>query len=343
MPKFSIIVPVYKTENYLKRNIESILSQTVTDWEAILVDDGSPDNSGAICDEYSYIDSRIRVIHKQNGGVSTARNAGLDVSFGEWVCFVDSDDWIEPTYLENFMITGWEDCQLLMQSFNKFSLKTGKTEAIILPNCSFEGSDRVVTFLENFSGVHNGLIWHRLFRLNIIKEHKCRFPESISFGEDGWFFFDYMRYVKQTKISSKVGYNYLVRSSSLTSLGRKHPFKIYHYLLEHYVSTLLSYNVPTIRESDYFNFVRQYSCRLWSCWYVDLALNRHLECNYILMDLDSLNRKYHLYDVDDLLFFYEKIQVWTMKYLCGNFRIIMLRFSQIIKKVEMAIRRRLPL
>ncbi|MGM9652762.1 MAG: glycosyltransferase family 2 protein [Eubacteriales bacterium] len=96
MPEISIIVPVYNVEKYLKRCIDSILSQTFTDFELILVDDGSPDGCPAICDEYAQQDSRIRVIHKENGGLSDARNAGLEVAIGKFIGFVDSDDFIHP-------------------------------------------------------------------------------------------------------------------------------------------------------------------------------------------------------------------------------------------------------
>lgn len=94
MPKVSIIIPVYKAEKYLNRCIDSILAQTFTDWELLLIDDGSPDRSGDICDEYAKKDTRIRVFHKNNGGVSSARNLGLDNVLGEYVTFVDSDDWL---------------------------------------------------------------------------------------------------------------------------------------------------------------------------------------------------------------------------------------------------------
>ena len=90
----SCIIPVYNTEKYLPRCIESVLAQTFVDWEMLLIDDGSTDASGSICDEYAASDSRIRVFHKENGGVSSARNVGLDNMRGEWVTFVDSDDWL---------------------------------------------------------------------------------------------------------------------------------------------------------------------------------------------------------------------------------------------------------
>lgn len=104
MPQISVIVPVYKVEKYINRCVDSILAQTFTDFELILVDDGSPDNCGAICDEYAAKDSRVRVIHQKNGGLSAARNAGIDWVFAnsdsEWIAFVDSDDWIHPMYLD---------------------------------------------------------------------------------------------------------------------------------------------------------------------------------------------------------------------------------------------------
>ena len=104
MPVISVIVPVYKVEPYLHRCVDSILSQTYTDFELILVDDGSPDNCGAICDKYAKLDSRIHVLHKKNGGLSSARNAGIDWVFAnsdsQWFSFIDSDDWVHPQYLE---------------------------------------------------------------------------------------------------------------------------------------------------------------------------------------------------------------------------------------------------
>lgn len=100
MPQISVIVPVYKAEQYLQRSISSVVNQTFTDWELLLVDDGSPDASGQICDEWARKDSRIRVFHKKNGGVSEARNYALDRCRGEWLAFMDSDDWMEPQMLE---------------------------------------------------------------------------------------------------------------------------------------------------------------------------------------------------------------------------------------------------
>lgn len=98
--KISVIVPVYKVEKYLRKCVDSILAQSFADFEIILVDDGSPDNCGKICDEYALKDNRIKVIHKENGGLSDARNAGIKISKGEYLSFIDSDDYIAPDFLE---------------------------------------------------------------------------------------------------------------------------------------------------------------------------------------------------------------------------------------------------
>lgn len=99
-PQISIIIPIYNVERYLRQCIDSILAQTFTDFELLLIDDGSPDGCPVICDEYAEKDARIRVFHKQNGGVTSARNKGLNNANGNWIIYIDGDDWIEPTYVE---------------------------------------------------------------------------------------------------------------------------------------------------------------------------------------------------------------------------------------------------
>lgn len=109
MPTLSVIVPVYNTEKYLRECIDSILAQTFTDFELILVDDGSTDGCGAICDEYAKQDERIRVIHQENGGVTSARKAAMRIANGQWISFVDSDDWLDPV-MYDVMLTNAANC-----------------------------------------------------------------------------------------------------------------------------------------------------------------------------------------------------------------------------------------
>ena len=105
MPKISIIVPVYNCKKYLRQCLDSILSQTFKDWECLLIDDGSTDESGSICDEYARRDNRFAAYHKENGGLTSARNYGLERSVGEWIMHVDGDDWIEVDSIERLLQT----------------------------------------------------------------------------------------------------------------------------------------------------------------------------------------------------------------------------------------------
>ncbi len=125
MPKFSIIVPVYNVAPYLCECLDSVLAQTFTDWEAICIDDGSTDGSGAILDEYATSDKRFHVIHQQNAGVGAARNAGLDCAKGEWICFVDGDDLLAPVFLEifNSQIALYGEIKCFRVGFKKFYSK----------------------------------------------------------------------------------------------------------------------------------------------------------------------------------------------------------------------------
>lgn len=184
MPQISIIVPVYKVERYLHKCLDSILAQTFTDWECILIDDGSPDNSGAICDEYAQQDSRFRVIHQENAGVSAARNAGLDVAQGEWITFVDSDDWVERDFLECL--------------YNEVE-RTGADVAVcgIFEHTERITESRVYTLPKQKSEI---LYWfmiyanymnypvNKIYRKQLL-EKDIRFPLGIAICEDLWFCF----------------------------------------------------------------------------------------------------------------------------------------------------------
>lgn len=166
MPKISVIVPVYNTEKYLNRCIDSILAQTFTDFELLLIDDGSKDNSGTICDEYAAKDSRVRVFHKENGGVSSARKLGLDNAQGEWITFVDSDDRIDVSYLYFFIDNLKSKIDLIVTSASK---------------------DKSITKEEYIKGILMRKVppsvWGKLYRKQIIKDAFC-LPRQLYWGED---------------------------------------------------------------------------------------------------------------------------------------------------------------
>lgn len=188
MAEFSVIVPVYKVEIYIGRCIESILRQTFSDFELILVDDGSPDNSGVICDEYAKKDSRIRVIHKPNGGVSSARNAGLDAACGRYVVFADSDDEVEPGYLEcmrsftsDLVIAGVQRVEPDGTAASALGYHCRQVSPI--------SSEKIVEMVHNSS---LNYVYAKRYDTNIIRTNQLRFREDISLGEDTLFVAEYL-------------------------------------------------------------------------------------------------------------------------------------------------------
>ena len=171
MPEISVIVPVYKVEPYIHRCIDSILAQTFTDFELILVDDGSPDSCGAICDEYAAKDRRIHVIHQKNGGLSAARNTGIDWAFAnsdsEWLSFIDSDDWVHPTYLEK-LIQGAEQFDASISQCG-FCRTDGSVDA-----SEIAGETVCVTPNEQYTRFYNVFAWGKLYRKEIFSS--IRYP-----------------------------------------------------------------------------------------------------------------------------------------------------------------------
>lgn len=134
-PLLSVIVPVYNVEKYVGRCVDSILAQTYENLEVILVDDGATDSSGTVCDAYAAKDCRVLVIHKENGGLSSARNAGLDICRGEYIAFVDSDDWIEPDAYKNMLAVAWDlDVKLVCGGRYDVNSKTGEKKVGLCPH-----------------------------------------------------------------------------------------------------------------------------------------------------------------------------------------------------------------
>lgn len=180
MPKVSIIVPVYKAEAYLHRCVDSIIVQTFTDWELLLIDDGSPDRCGEICDEYARKDTRIRVIHKENGGVSSARQRGLDESIGEYTIHADPDDWVEPTMLaEMYQKAKIEDADIVITDF--FQNKGCCQEYIGQKPKEINRKELLRELL--FQQLH-GSCWNKLVRRVCYSRYGISFPYGMCCWED---------------------------------------------------------------------------------------------------------------------------------------------------------------
>jgi len=177
-PLLSVIVPVYKVEEYLPRCVESLLNQTYENLEIILVDDGSPDNCGAICDEYAARDGRIRVIHKQNGGLSSARNAGIDVARGDYLGFVDSDDWVDVhTYEWLLGMALEENVKLVCAGRYDYSSWTGeKTVGLCPPKREIISGEELVRRIFLWDNVDSAA-WDKLYHASLFRE--IRYPLGV--------------------------------------------------------------------------------------------------------------------------------------------------------------------
>lgn len=201
-PKISIIVPIYNAEKYLSRCIDSILAQTFTDFELLLIDDGSTDNSNKICDEYAKRNYRIKVFHKKNSGVSSARNVGLDNAIGEWICFSDSDDWMENNWLQSFMDFETENFIVEGYYYKKGNIHE-IANRLICKKCNISESIEYLYKKQNI-----GLLWCRAFRRSIIEDFKIRFNEDFKIREDEDFILCYMQHIKTVQLSSIIAYHY---------------------------------------------------------------------------------------------------------------------------------------
>lgn len=210
-PKISVIVPVYKAEAYLHRCVDSILTQTFTDFEVLLIDDGSPDRSGEICDEYAKKDSRIKVFHKPNGGVSDARNVGLDNALGEYVCFVDSDDVVDKDYLEIFL---QKDADIVVQGLYRNDITEDRRDLYVSIETGDFDLSNVTKFVDIICKSENiGYLYTRSFKRNIIEKENLRFDSRFRLREDMEFILRYMLLCKTFSTLNKGAYHYDVPSN----------------------------------------------------------------------------------------------------------------------------------
>ena len=219
VPKVSVIVPIYNVEKYLRRCIDSILNQSYKDYELILVDDGSPDNCPAICDEYAENDDRIVVIHKLNGGLSDARNAGLDIAKGEYIYFCDSDDYIDKEFLSTvipYMENGYD---MTVVQFHRFDENDRIFYSSKMELCDYSlNADSRIDFILNYL-LAGRLTWgapFRLYRRSIIKEHRLRFVDNKKiFAEDLYFCLCYCGYCDKLCHIDDALYYYFQRNNSI--------------------------------------------------------------------------------------------------------------------------------
>lgn len=259
MKKYSIIVPVYNVESVLPRCIDSILAQTFSDFELILIDDGSPDRCGIICDEYAKKDTRIKVIHQENQGVSCARNNGLDAAEGKYIVFIDSDDFIYPDYLEHLSQPP-QDLVVSGQITYNPSFKV-EAEITAFPILSYIGSEtNQIAFLKQWYSIQ---VTGKRFTRHIINRNQIYFDPTISYGEDSIFLAQYLLAVSDIAFVPHSAYCFCKSETpSLSKLNIDHFFTAYSVLQEKLFNIF----------SD-FNLTQHYLAERY-CWAAENEINK---------------------------------------------------------------------
>ncbi len=215
MCKISIIIPVYNSEKYLVRCLDSISRQSFEDFEVILVNDGSTDSSAQICDEYARKDSRYKVIHCRNNGVSVARNIGIDNASGLYISFIDSDDWVENDYLKSMIDVANSSVDIIISGIV----------------CDYkDGNRKILTMEDCVSSICNSQFFHKLiksrllfgpvaklYKSDVLRRNNLKFIADVSYGEDRLFNYDYMRHVTTVATVSRACYHYVMHNSDSLS------------------------------------------------------------------------------------------------------------------------------
>lgn len=222
-PITSVIVPIYKVEQYICRCIDSLLAQTFTEYEVVLVDDGSLDNCGAISDEYLLSDDRLFAVHRTNGGLSAARNAGLELAAGKYDAFVDSDDWVESDWLEVVMSKVDEGGYPLVAWSYYYEYPECKKEQIFRMHGDIKVTDRKGFLINDL--LTYGFGWEacmRLYKREIIQKYKIRFQDNRRiFAEDMCFCLSYCAHISKLFVFERPLYHYCIRENSIMTTGGK--------------------------------------------------------------------------------------------------------------------------
>lgn len=272
-PIFSIILPVYNSEKYLSKCIDSILLQIFPDFELILIDDGSTDGSGRMCDEYAKLDSRVRPFHKTNGGVSSARNYGINNSHGEWITFCDSDDFVDSNWLNNFYSNMDETNQLVVQGFKRVG---PFSEENVYVGFDFIGELGVATDLM----YHNkclGYVWNKCFKSSIIHQNNLRFNDFLRFREDEDFVLHYLLSCNRIVCTKDAGYNYNVPD-----------FNKKYYSIDNFYTSLSCFkSIKKIYGNVSFNIYKGYLIELTNAFYASFT--------FFSCDIEEKKRRLKLY------------------------------------------------
>ena len=234
-PLISVLVPVYNAENYLKELMEQVRQQTLANWEMIIVNDGSTDKSGEICEQLASRDARIRVIHQSNQGVSATRNKLLQKARGAYLAFIDADDRFDKHFLEKLVYQiQTADADLVVSGYNEIKEVKGETvqqlEKLFYPSDYLDVIDMsecIMSFIN--SGLFNPL-WNKLYKRQIVEEYRITFPEQLTTGEDFIFNLEYFKHIQKVSFINETLYDYIRRQNN--SITYQYVEKMYEKGLE---------------------------------------------------------------------------------------------------------------
>ena len=286
----SIIVPIYKVEAYLLACLESIRKQTYTYFEVLLINDGSPDNSESICLDFIQKDYRFKYFYKENGGVSSARNLGLEHATGKWIVFVDSDDTVEENYLKDFIDNYVDDTTLLIQDITKEIKGQVKVNRLgFIENKCYSLIFDFEDIIKNFH-VLEGFIYNKFFDILFIIKNNIRFKKNITHKEDEIFCLEYYHYVEKIQILKVSNYHYINRENSATS---NHPsFNSEFEYLKNYIFQLnkLGNNLNSTVYNKYLS--EQLSIKLK---YLMYGINRNISKKERISNFKKIKNEFGLY------------------------------------------------
>lgn len=232
MPLISIIIPVYNAQRYLHRCLQSIISQTYQNFEVILVNDGSTDDSYQVCQEFTNNDKRITVITQTNSGASSARNRGIEIAKGKWITFVDADDYVEKNYLECLCENITDEKALIIQGLKQVNIKGEEIKKIEFENTILKKTEIKKAFDEK-EIFEYGYTVAKLYNREIINKYHIRFNEQISYSEDMLFMLEYILNSNIIKFIGGANYNYITDISNLSQ--RYNSFESEYLLFTEYI------------------------------------------------------------------------------------------------------------
>lgn len=239
----SVILPVYNGERNIGLILHSMLNQVYKDWELIIVDDGSKDETGRICQQFKEKDNRINYFYKDNGGVSSARNFGLNKAKGDWIVFIDADDDVSDRYLFD-LVSNIKPKELIIQGYKKIE----KNKHFNIDFGSFSNITEKESLFDKYNILEKGYPWNKIFDNNLIKETNLRFNENLSYSEDLVFLLQYLVYADSVSFISGTNYIYDT-TNSVNSL------KLYSYNKEYELLQQLTSIIPLLYKKNFSPYI----------------------------------------------------------------------------------------